>query len=338
MKIDELRTTLSKYDVSELKEIVVTLYKAIPKSRKEGDDLDELLLNYSQKKAKPAKKEVPVDFKALHSDVVTFIDYVSDDLYIAPNRIVSKDKRSKWRFEVRRFIKELIAVQGENSEVAAQLLADIYEMLCYACNYWIFTSDNPFSAVGYEQPEFLRLVLSKLFYSGFSRDVIKKAVYLTLDSNADQQTFHLKLFYELVSVLKTPDIKEIALTYCEAYAKEYVGYQAAKTMFQYPAKKEDFRTWEHENYAVDLYLLLKFSLQEFDDGIAYYWKNYKESNKETTLHYLLTYFLYGEEFKALWIREYEKAIAGGITPSKRIQEEYDKRISVQHKIQTHAER
>jgi len=197
VKVDELRTALSKYDVSELKEIVVTLYKTIPKSRKESDGLDELLLNFSKEKTKSVKKEAPIDFAALESDVETFIEYAGKDLYFAPNRIVSKDKRSKWRFEVRRFIKGLIAVHGEDSESAALLLADIYEMLCYACNYWILNSDNPFSAVGYEQTEFLRAILGKIFYNGFNQEAVKKAVFLTLDSTVDRNTLHSELMYVL---------------------------------------------------------------------------------------------------------------------------------------------
>jgi len=323
VKVDELRTVLSKYDASELKEIVVTLYKAIPKSRKESDGLDDFLLNFSKEKTKPINKEIPVDFSTLEFEVETFIEYANEGLYFAPNRTVSKDKRSKWRFEVRRFIKELIAVHGEDSESAALLLTDIYDMMSYACHYWILSSDNPFSAVGYKQPEFLRAVLGKIFYSGFSQESIKRAVFLTLDSNVDRETGHLELLHVLVSVLSTSDTKEMALAQCIAYVFGYSEYQAAKKMFKYPVKKDDYRTSQHKNYAAELYLLLKFSLHEYDDGIAYFWKNYKEREKEITLYCLLTYFL--SEFNVLWLREYEKAIAAGIKPRDNLNEEYKKR-------------
>ena len=324
MKVDELRTALSKYDVSELKEIVVTLYKTIPKSRKESDGLDELLLNFSKEKTKSVKKEAPIDFAALESDVETFIEYAGKDLYFAPNRIVSKDKRSKWRFEVRRFIKGLIAVHGEDSESAALLLADIYEMLCYACNYWILNSDNPFSAVGYEQTEFLRAILGKIFYNGFNQEAVKKAVFLTLDSTVDRNTLHSELMYVLTDALRTPDTKEMALPQCVAYAKGYAEYQAAKKGFKYPVKKDDYRTSEHKNHAAELYLLLKFGLGEYDDGIAHFWANSKEHRKEIILYRLLC-LLHSDEHNALWLREYEKAVAKGIEPRESLQREYAKR-------------
>jgi len=325
VKVSDLRTAISKYDAPELKEIVVTLYKAIPKSRKESDGLDELLLNFTKGKAKAVKNEMPVNFKALRSDIELFIDHADHNLYIAPNRIVSKDKRSKWRFEVRRFIKGLVAIHGEDSETAAQLLADIYDMLSYACYYRVFSSDNPFSAVGYEQPEFLQLVLCKIFYNGFSQGAIRKAVFLTLDSNVDRNTLHRELLHVLVSTLKTSDTKEMALDQCAAYAREYGGYHAAKAVFNYHSDVSEYRASRHKNVSVDLYLLLKLSLHEYDDGIAYYWNNHKEYTKEITLYCLLTYFLTDEKFNALWLREYENAVAGGIKPRENLQEEYEKR-------------
>ena len=324
MKVGELRTALSRYDASELKEIVVTLYKMIPKSRKESDGLDELLLNFSKENAKPAKKETLVDFGSLEFDVETFIEYASEDLYIAPNRIVSKNKRSKWRFEVKRFIKELVAVHGEDSESSAKLLADIYEMMCYASSYCIFSSDDPFSAVGYEQTEFLRLVLGKIFYNGFSQESIKKAVFLTLDSDVDRQTYHLSLLRVLVALLKTPDTKEMALAQCVAYSNGYNEYQAAKEVFKYSDAIDDYRASRHKKYAVELYMLLKFGLHEYDDGIAYFWENYKERDKEVTLYCLLTVFLRDTEFNSLWLREYEKAVESGIRPRDTLREAYKK--------------
>lgn len=58
----------------------------------------------------------------------------------------------------------------------------------------------------------------------------RKAVFLTLDSNVDRETRHLELLRVLVSVLKTPDTKEMALAECVAYTKGYNQYQASKKM------------------------------------------------------------------------------------------------------------
>jgi len=302
MKVDELRKAIEKYDAAELKEIVVSLYKAIPKNRRESDGIDELLLNFRMERGKSAKKDAPIYINRLKAEVEQFIEYADMQYYFAPNRYVRREKRSKWRFEVKRFIRDLLSVGGCDSEEAARLLASVYQMLCYACDYRVFSTENPFSAVGYSQSVLLKLVIGKIFYSGLDEAAIKKAVFLTLDSRVDRETLHAELFLILISTLRTPDAKEQALAQCEAYREEY-------------------RQEEHLNYAIELYLLLKFSLHEFDEGIRYFKKNYAERNKEAALYRLLS-FMADDEFDDMWIREYESAVKKGVRPRKNLEEEY----------------
>jgi hypothetical protein len=323
MRVDELRKALDQYDTATLKEIVVTLYKAIPKNKKESDGLDGLLMSFSKEKAKAPKKEPSVDFLSLKREIQSFLYNANQQNYLAPNRIIRKEQRSKWRFEVKRFIKVLLTVVGENSEDAANLLKDIYVMLSYACNYYIFATENPFSAVGYEQPDLLQLVLGKIFYSGYSPQAIKTAVFLTLDSNVDRETLHTTLMYVLAELLKTPDTKEMAAAQCVAFPKEYVAYQSAKDMFLYNSR-DDYRAKDRSNYAAELYLIIKLALHEYDDGIKYFWKNYNEKRKEVTL-YCLLWFLSDDGLEDLWLSEYEKALASGIDPRDYLQEEYKER-------------
>jgi len=324
VRVNDLRTALKKYDLDTLIEIAVTLYKVIPKGRKEDEGLDEILLDFSRGKA-PVKKEPAVDFDSLKAEIEQFIEYADEQYYYAPNRYVRKEKRSKWRFEVKRFIKDLLSVRGENSEDAARLLTDIYAMLCYACNFWIFSSDDPFSAVGYKQTDFLRLVLEKLFFSGFDEATVRTAVFLTLDSNVDRETLYTGLSGVLVDVLKTPDTKELALKHCIAYKDGYDEYQTSKEVFSYKASSwssDDYRKRRHSNNSVDLYLMLKISLFEIDDGIDYFWKNYVERDREITLYCLLRFL---NSQNDLWIREYEKAVANGIKPRDNLKKEYTAR-------------
>ena len=329
MKVDDLRTTLKKYDTNALTEIIVALYKIIPKSRKENDSLDEFLKNFSLEKKKTAKKEVSVDYPALEMEIEQLIEYANASYYLAPNRYVNKEKRSKWRFEVRRIIKELISVSGENNEGAAQMFASIYEMLSYCCNYYVFRTQDPFSAVGYNQPELLDCVLRKIFHNGVDQDSIKKAVFLTLDSNVDRETLHSELLWVLMERLKTPDAKEIALNKCVEFIETFDRYQAAKGVFRYSIKYDDYHKNKCIENTAELYLKIKLSLHEYDEGIAFFWQHYSRyNNKEITL-YVLLWILGIKELHDLWISEYEKAVKKGIDPREELQEEYAKRKSIE---------
>ena len=329
MKVNELRTVLGKYKPKELQEIAVALYKMIPKAKKEENDVDELLQNFTLEKPKQAKKESHVDFNQLDGEIAWFLACADEQLFLAPNRIVPKSRRTKWRFEVKNFVKNLLAVSGENSDAAAKHMVNIYNMLSYACNYYIFTSENPITAIGYRQTELLGIVLGKLFYSGYSEEAIKTAVYTTLDSNVDRFTLHTSLHYVLINSLKTPDTKETALKYCIEFPKDYYTYQSVKKIFKisgrsYSSSSTDYRYNGCRNNAAELYLLIKFSLQEYDEGIKYFWKNTIERDKEVKLYCLLE--LIGmEELDQLWLREYDKAVKSGIKPRESLQEEYSER-------------
>ncbi|GHU40479.1 hypothetical protein FACS1894111_01200 [Clostridia bacterium] len=320
MRVDELRAILSKYEADKLREIVVMLYRKIPKARKEEDDLDNVLLDFSLEKPKSAKAASIVDFPTLKTEIECFLFYADQQYYFAPNKYVSKANRPKWRFMVKRFIKSLLSVRGENGIVAAQLLVSIYDMLSYACHYYIFRTENPFSSVGYAQTELLGIVLSKIFLDGYDKETIRMALFLTLDSNVDRENLPQSLFYTLQASLKTPDVINLALTQVDTYRKEYDAIQKAKRLFTVGGNA--YRAKEHKGQAAQLYLILKFRLFEYDEGIAYYWKYNTESEDEIALYCLLEYYLDDDEFENLWIREFERAVAKGIKPREDLRTEY----------------
>ena len=323
MLVNELRTALEQYDKAALKEIAVTLYKHIPKGKRESKGLDDLLLSFSKEKAKPAKGSKPkVDFASLEKEIVQFMNYADESLYLAPNRIVSKDKRAKWRFEVKRFIKELLAVGGEHSEASAELLAGIYDMLSYGCSYHIFVSEDPFAAVGYAQADLLSLALGKLFYDGYNEDSVKNAVYLTLDSGVDRETLHVQLLYVLREHLKTADTIEMAIRHCISFKNNYDAFQAGKSLFKYVDTWDGgYRRKEHGNYATEMVLLLQFGLHEYDEGIRFFWDNYDERDAEIKL-YILLRFLDFHGLEEYWVREYERALKKGLKPRGYLQDKY----------------
>lgn len=101
MKVAELRNIISNYDKKTTDKVLVEIYKALPKSKKE--DIDLLILNPNDSTKKKSKIE-KVDITNLESEINYFIKCANNDLYIAPNRIISKSERSKWRFKAMRFI------------------------------------------------------------------------------------------------------------------------------------------------------------------------------------------------------------------------------------------
>ncbi|MDR1051770.1 MAG: hypothetical protein LBP95_12005 [Deltaproteobacteria bacterium] len=328
MKINDLRAVLEKYDKPELKEIAVRLYKSIPKAAKESGGLDELLTDFSKGK-KQTPKPPTVDFASLQVIVERFLKNVRFGFYFCPNRHVSKKKRIQWRFEARRYVKDLVDVRGDDSDAAADLMIQFYYMLSYGENVTVFNSDTPFAAIGILPVDFLELILSKLFYNGVTPAKIRTAVFFILDAMLDCGHSWASYCCELlVYALKTPETKELALEHCDAFPLEYEKFQQLKRHFEY---RKGFPNYYRDrtspamlkNAATELRLQLKFGLFEYDEGISYFWKNYVGKNKEESLHVLLDSHLKYEDLASWWVGEYEKAVADGVSPRESLRIMYE---------------
>ena len=222
-------------------------------------------------------------------------------------------------------IKSLIAVNGENADSAALLLVEMYRMLSHACSYYIFSTEAPFSAVGYEQANLLDTVLAKLFSNGFTQDSIRLAIYTVLESNVDRETLHASLHYCLLRCLKTAEAKQIALEECIYYVDNYMDshmspYSSRRFLISYGSDSIGrFRADEAIGQCAELYLLITIGLHVCDQGVKFFKKYYpSKNNKEVGLYVLLrilgSYIDDDDEMVDIWISVYEKAITAGIIP------------------------
>jgi hypothetical protein len=325
MRVVELRTVLGKYDQKTLNDIVVELYKSIPKKIKEEKEIDRLLTDYSEyKKEGKTKREIPTNFEALVDEILQFASYADAQFFFAPNRYVPKKERPKWRFRARKYIKTLMAVKGEQATVAANLLILLYRMLSYACAYWIFSTDMPFSSVGYGQTELLEMVLGKNFHYGVTKENLMKAVAVVVESHSDRVTLNGELQTVLISCLKTNEAISLAVEVSDDYLQNRLGQGFSDGLFRDSRSLDEFRRGEMKENAVGLIFHLKMSLYEYDEAIRFYWRqntSRKEREREIALYVLLSR-LRAYELSELWISEYEKAVRGKIHPRESLAAQY----------------
>jgi hypothetical protein len=95
MIVKDLRDLLIKYDASALREMFVEVYKKIPKKVKEESSIDNILENFGEapKKSVPVEKN-KIDFPKLRDSVNEFLINAKAENYLAPNRIIPKERRS----------------------------------------------------------------------------------------------------------------------------------------------------------------------------------------------------------------------------------------------------
>ena len=334
MKVAEVRNALKKYDQDTLIELFVSAYKMAPKARKE-DELDPLIMDYKKviedrKSTGKTKKNAIVDFAALENEIELFISNAYDQNYVAPNRVVPKAKRSKWRFMVKGYIKQLttVTVDDSNYESSVKLLLSLYKMLCYGCGYYIFSTDDPFNSIGMQQPNLYRIVAERTFATGYSPQKIRAMINLAVEECLSREALHTYMYFELANLLKTPDLKNIAILEAkEMIVEENTRHQETlskmtkKERRHYNMRHADY---EHEriiNELSELVMILYLVLQEFMEGVPFFYKTYQEKDKEIILFILLRTASMIEDNK-IWKQVYEDGIKRGIEPRESLQEMY----------------
>ncbi len=319
MKVNELRETIKKYSEEEKSKIIIELYKRIPKRVKEDYNIDAYIVDANKKVEKESEN---ITIERLEKEVNFFIECAWDDLYVKPNKVIPKSERSKWRFKVKTFYKQLNSFLPETIEgkKATDLLKDLFSILSFGTNYLTFSSWNTFGAVQVSQSDFLKNIVERKLSNGITNENLKYCVEL-LNVKYDPQEYHRNLLWSFESCLKTVDARNMAIELLKEQEEIWRGkYQ----------KNSNYENEQYVNYFVECIVDIYFRLYETDKGIRYFHKQYIEKIKEIKEYILLSkledFELYNE-----WIEEYEKHI-GKISYRENLKEKYKQILNSRNNI------
>ncbi len=320
MKIQEFRDLLKSADRDKLEKAFAECYKQFSKAKKEEIDLlvQDILSGNDDKKKEKGKA---VSFEELEGQIALFVDNAYAQNYLAPNRSVPKNQRSKWRFLVMNFIKELekIAPESQYYERAVQCLWDLYGVLCRGCEVYLFSSDDPFASVRWEQEELYHLLVKKTFQLGYTRENIRKVLPLCASGGLSRTNLYAMNQLALLSELKTSDVKYMAIEEAKKLI-EQAGNAPKKT--DYYSTDAYYRREKNDNLC-ELILLISIDLAETEAGIKYYFAKCQETNKEIALYRALECAEWMEDSRA-WIDIYRYGLTKKIEPREKLQEKYKK--------------
>lgn len=190
MLIKEVRSIIKNYSEEELRILIAEMYKVIPKKVKQEKNIDKMvedINNFMRSRKRVTRQKESIDLESLKYEIEEFIDYSYKQYYFAPNSYVHKSERSKWRFKVSKFIKELEKVNGnaEDNATATELLEKLYEVLCYGYYYVIFNSNEPFRSIRMSQSEVFDMVIRRKFADGINKESITYALKLMAANKPD---------------------------------------------------------------------------------------------------------------------------------------------------------
>lgn len=279
------------------------------------------MTSWKEEKRKKEKGSA-VSFEKLEQEIEDFIENAYAQNYFAPNRVIPKSQRPKWRFMVKNFIKELekILVESENYDRAVKLLTELYKLICEACNYYLFSTDDAFRSIGWSQPDLFALLVKKTFAAGYTRENISSLISLAVSGGLSREALHTMQEMVLLSELKTSDVKQIAIE----EAKKLTDDREKKWKDTSKNNNRWYELEEEINELCAVILMVSVELAEPEEGIKFYFKHAQNSSREITMYCALQLMDWMEE-EELWIKVYEYGISKKIRPREGLIRSYEKR-------------
>lgn len=320
MLVNDLKKIINDYTPEEKNKIIVELYKRIPKAIKENYDIDNYISNIRESN-KLAKEKKVLSIDDLFKEVRYFLLCADSGLYASPNKVIPKEQRSKWRFQAKKYYKDLVSIPADSPEgsIATDLLSSLFKVLSTGSCYLTFSSFETFRAVQISQSDFLKTIMERKLITGVNKENLEYCANL-LDIDYDPYEYHTNVLLSFSSCLKTPDMRYMAID----VLKNFVDEKNEKLKALRKDKKCSYsRIYDCEeiiNYFVECITYIYFDLCEVDKGIAYFHKNYIKSDKEIK-EYIILDWLNNFELYDFWIKEYEKHINVGYRES--LTEQYE---------------
>lgn len=316
MKVKELRELLNYKDSKYMVDAFVEVYKMLPKVKKE--EADVMITSILEGKGK-AKKEEVIDYPKLFEQIQYFLDCAYAGYYFIPNKVIPKPMRSKWRFQVKQFINQLLVLPSlhEHYQKATNYLMELYNMLSYGCGVYIFSSEDPFRSVGIKQEELFEHVINHMCQLPIDKEKMKKMILCATNITLSSECLDIYLMNVLYQHFQSPNKQKIIVDICTQIVVE----QEEKLN---KLKKYDNRRYFIEKSIENLAtLILIFSLSSglTKKGLDYYFKHINNSKNEIACRALDIVDSY-DDFDA-WIFIYEYGLKKKINFSQNTKNKYE---------------
>lgn len=319
MKVGELREKLAKLKKEEITKLAVEFYKLIPKAKKEDYDVDSMINHPTKPKAKAASKVV-LSLGEIEVSVNQFLEHARAQYYLSSNRVIPKKERPKWRFKVKKWYKGLIDTKRPDKDLVkqAEILSNLYELICESCGYQYFTAYDSFESIGISQIDFYQSVIGLLQEASGKLETVEKSINLIINNHLNRYTLYSSLMIELLKTFSTSDlkIKGIELTK-EAIKKNNFVPKTKDKFGNIGYSTENYKKEEKNNNLAEFGYMLYASLYEVKEGVQFFNEHYHRRREEVKLYVLIS-ILFREKQKQEIILEIEKAIENGITPRESL--------------------
>ncbi len=323
MKIQELKDLLRHYPETELRALIVELYKSIPTAVKEDRAIDGLIKEFQTVRRKDATiTELPL----LIQEIKDFLTHAYHGRYLKENRLIPKHEQKKWRFKLKQYLRLLNALKedGEENQLAAEWLSALYTLLQTACIRPLFPGGDPFRQLNVDQLDLLKQIIYRRFLSGVNTSALTACILLCNQNGYASNILAADLQEALLDNLKTAQARELALEIAARLRQEGMNdYQVLNERAKHEqlSHRITLEAREKVNRLTILILKLNLCLFQYEEGIDDFIQAYADTSKEV-MYYVLLELLYRYELVEEWLRVYEKAVRQGVQFKNNLQAYY----------------
>ncbi|WP_214837245.1 hypothetical protein [Exiguobacterium sp. s36] len=154
MRIGKLRMLLEQYGEATLRDVIVEMYRNIPKTVIEEKDIDFMVSQFTRYKEQKSSDER----HSLSQTIILaerFVELAYDHLYLVPNQVMSERDQKNWYIHAKKIIRDLVHYADDEPE-ARTMYEEMFLLLSSSAGEEpLFATSDPFRLLKLSQTSML---------------------------------------------------------------------------------------------------------------------------------------------------------------------------------------
>ncbi|WP_313635175.1 hypothetical protein [Exiguobacterium sp.] len=219
MRIRKLRLLLEQYGDTTLRDIIVEIYRQLPKQVIEEKEFDAMLTQFMKYKDLRKEQEQPTVEQTI-AQTDRFIQLAYDLQYLEPNSIVPLREQKNWYITAKRLLKHLrhYAHRKNGTQIAFE---EFFFLLSSAAGEEpLFLSNDPFRLLKVSQVDFFQELVG--YYKNDSHGIewMERALYTALKIPMDVDAERSDLLLAVLAHCETAEHQEAYINCLNVHAKK----------------------------------------------------------------------------------------------------------------------
>lgn len=219
MRIRKLRLLLEQYGDTTLRDIIVEIYRQLPKQVIEEKDLDLMLSQFAKYKGLQKEQDQPTVEQAIEQ-TEQFIQLAYDLQYLEPNELVSIREQKNWYVTAKRLLKHLRHYIGRKNGTRVAFEEFFFLLSSAAGEEPLFLSNDPFRLIKVTQVELFEELVGYYKLDASDQTWMQRAIYTAVKVPIDVDTERSDLFLAVLTHCTDVNEREAYVALLNTHAKK----------------------------------------------------------------------------------------------------------------------